>query len=384
MTKILRITEEKPKDKPKSTLAEKVENITGGIKISKPTLDILSKIGIYSANYFPELLSNLYEAKTSIGNAYGAIGFAALDVLSRKNEKFKRLAKVGGYFWYVGEGIYDLTSALIDQENIGAHLGNFALDVSMAYQLGKDMSLLYKSLDTQSEKDKKSGISKDFNEVVSLIKEKFKSKKEIETSEKITSEETTSKKSKSFSKYLLNFGEKSLIAMEFGASAGYGFGKSAFEKIGNYSSNKIENLKENYSEYSKKRAEKIKIKKEKDAQRSKELPDFKGVSFKKKKEILEHLGDCEKNPKFMEKYEIENEYVNFKQKPIDEQIKIMQDKKNYLEKSLDPTKNISLLKKILNFEDIYNLESDLKKVENILWELDIEKKNPQKTINKYL
>ena len=170
----------------------------------------------------------MYEAKTSIGNAYGAIGFAALDVLSRKNEKFKRLAKAGGYFWYVGEGIYDLTSALIDQENIGAHLGNFALDVSMAYQLGKDMSLLYKSLDTQSEKDKKSGISKDFNEVVSLIKEKFKSKKEIETSEKITSEETTSKKSKSFSKYLLNFGEKSLIAMEFGASAGYGFGKSAF------------------------------------------------------------------------------------------------------------------------------------------------------------
>src|SRR3989344_3838674 len=340
MTKILRITEEKPKDKPKSTLAEKVGNITGGIQISKSTLDILSKIGIYSANYFPELLSNLYEAKTSIGNAYGAIGFAALDVLSRKNEKFKRLAKAGGYFWYVGEGIYDLTSALIDQENIGAHLGNFALDVSMAYQLGKDMSLLYKSLDTQSEKDKKSGISKDFNEVVSLIKEKFKSKKEIETSEKITSEETTS--------------------------------------------NKIENLKENYSEYSKKRTEKIKIKKEKDAQRSKELPDFKGVSFKKKKEILEHLGDCEKNPKFMEKYEIENEYVNFKQKPIDEQIKIMQDKKNYLEKSLDPTKNISLLKKILNFEDIYNLESDLKKVENILWELDIEKKNPQKTINKYL
>src|SRR3989338_11119770 len=284
MTKILRITEEKPKDKPKSTLAEKVGNITGGIQISKSTLDILSKIGIYSANYFPELLSNLYEAKTSIGNAYGAIGFAALDVLSRKNEKFKRLAKAGGYFWYVGEGIYDLTSALIDQENIGAHLGNFALDVSMAYQLGKDMSLLYKSLDTQSEKDKKSGISKDFNEVISLIKEKFKSKKEPETSEKITSEETASKeKINYFKKHLLNFGEKSLIAMEFGASAGYGFAKSAFEKIGNYSSNKIENLKENYSEYSKKRTEKIKIKKEKDAQRSKELPDFKGVSFKKKK-----------------------------------------------------------------------------------------------------
>ena len=53
MTKILRITEEKPKDKPKSTLAEKVGNITGGIQISKSTLDILSKIGIYSANYFP-------------------------------------------------------------------------------------------------------------------------------------------------------------------------------------------------------------------------------------------------------------------------------------------------------------------------------------------
>src|SRR3989344_985139 len=222
MTKILRITEEKPKDKPKSTLAEKVGNITGGIQISKSTLDILSKIGIYSANYFPELLSNLYEAKTSIGNAYGAIGFAALDVLSRKNEKFKRLTKVGGYFWYVGEGIYDLTSALIDQENIGAHLGNFALDVSMAYQLGKDMSSLYKSLDTQSKKDKKYGISKDFNEVVSLIKEKFKSKKEIETSEETTSEENTIKEDNYFKKYLSKFGKNALEKIEIGTGIGYG------------------------------------------------------------------------------------------------------------------------------------------------------------------
>src|SRR3990167_6313052 len=161
MVKLIKIAneEDNSKDKEKkskSASTDKTGNITGKISISKPTLDILSKIGIYSANYFPELLSNLYQAKTSIGNAYGAIGFATLDVLAKKNKKFKRLAKFGGYLWYISEGVYDLTHALIDQENIGAHLANFALDVSMAYQLGKDMSSLYGSLG-KSKKDTKSG-----------------------------------------------------------------------------------------------------------------------------------------------------------------------------------------------------------------------------------
>ena len=379
------MTDKKQENNPRITLTDKLESITGKIKISKSTGDILSKIGIYSVNYFSGLLSNLYQAKTSVGNAYGAIGYATLDVLLKKNEKFKRLTKCGGYFWYIGEGVYDLTSALIDQENMWAHLGNFALDVSMAYQLGKDMGSLYKLLETQSEMDKKSGISKDIKDVVSLIKEKFKSKKEIETSEETPSKENAKKEdnSKNLKKYLSDFGKGSLKTMELGVGAGYGFGKSVFEKIRNYSSNKIEKLKENYSEYSVKRAEKIKINKERAMQRSREFSGFKEVSLKKKKEILEHLGDFEKNPKFMKKYEIENEYINFKKKPIDEQIKIMQDKKSSLEKSLNPLENISLLEKIWHFEYIYNIKSDLKEVEKILWGLDVEKKNPNDKLSKY-
>jgi len=377
MTKIIKIPNEEEKSKDK--LTPKVENAFEKIKISKPTLDILSKIGVYSINYFPELFSKLYQVQNSIGNAYGAIGFATLDVLSKKNKKFKRLTKFGGYLWYVGEGIYDLTSALTDQENAGVHLGNFALDVSMAYQLGKDMGSLYRELDTQSKDDKKSGISKDLEEIVSFIKEKFKSKKEIKTSE-----ETTSEKSGSLKKYLLNFGEKSLLTMELGAGIGYGFGKGAFEK-----------LKENYSEYSKKRAEKSKIKKEikikekekrtavEDEEREKtHFSSDKSTPLKKKKQILKCLEDCEKNPKFMKNYEIENEYVKFKQKPIDEQIKIVQNRDNSLRKSLNQIGNAPLLKRIFNVEETFDMNLELKRIENILWELDIEKKN--RPIQKYL
>ena len=79
MTKIIKIPNEEEKSKDK--LTPKVENAFEKIKISKPTLDILSKIGVYSINYFPELFSKLYQVQNSIGNAYGAIGFATLDVL---------------------------------------------------------------------------------------------------------------------------------------------------------------------------------------------------------------------------------------------------------------------------------------------------------------
>ena len=148
------------------------------MKKIKSNENLLTRIGIYSANYFPELFSNLYKAKTSIGNAYGAMGFAAFRCSCKKNTPLKRLAKSGGYLWYVGEGVYDLGLALTDQENVWAHLGNFALDVSMAYQLVKDMGSLYKELnENKPGENKRLGISKDLGSVVSFIKEKFPQKR---------------------------------------------------------------------------------------------------------------------------------------------------------------------------------------------------------------
>ena len=363
MGKIIKIatnTENKKEDKPKGTLTEKVGNITGGIEISKSTVDILSKIGIYSANYFPELLSNLYNAKTAIGNAYGAIGYATLDVLVKKNKKFKRLAKFGGYLWYIGEGVYDLTSALIDQENIGAHLANFALDVSMAYQLGKDMSSLYGSLG-KSKKDTKSGVGKDLEEIVSFIKETFKSKKETET-------ETTSEKSKGLGKYLSDFGKNALRTIELGVGVGYGLGKSAFEKI-----------KENYNIRAEKAKERKKIENEEKAKA--EISSNKNVSLEKKKEVLKY---CGKNPGVMRKYKIEEEYNVFKQKPIKEQINIIKDKKNSLNDEFNQMKQAPWIERINNSIDIFNAKLTLKKIEKILHELDIEEKNQSNPINKYL
>ena len=373
----------KSKEESKNTLTEKVKDKIGKIQISKSTGDLLSKIGIYSVNYFPELLSNLYQAKTSIGNAYGAIGFAALDVLARKNTSFKRLSKFGGYLWYVGEGIYDLTLALNDQENVSTHLGNFALDVSMAYQLGKDMGSLYKELnENKLGEDKKLGVSKDLGEIVSFFKGKFRkvddlyekivSEKDDDSEEKDNSKEDDSK---SFKNRLSNFGKNALTTMELGVGMGYGFGKSAFEK-----------LKENYSVYRTKRKESNELKKIKNekirqerAEQKIKNADLDEVSFKKKKEILEYLGDCEKNPKFMEKYEIENEYANFKQKPIDEQIQIMVEEKDSLKKKIKQMEIAPLTKRISNAFYIFDTKSELKGIEEILWELDVEKKNPPKT-----
>ena len=84
----------------------------------------------------------------------------------------------------------------------------------------------------------------------------------------------------------------------------------------------------------------------------------------------------------MKNYEIENEYVKFKQKPIDEQIKIVQNRDNSLRKSLNQIGNAPLLKRIFNVEETFDMNLELKRIENILWELDIEKKN--RPIQKYL
>ena len=370
------------KDKPKNIAIEKVKDKTGKLieemknnEWLNSNANLLSRIGIYSVNYGSGLLSKIYKAPTEIGNSYGVIGFAALDVLAKKNTPFKRLAKTGGYLWYVGEGIYDLTLALVDQDNVWAHLGNFALDVSMAYQLGKDSGALYKKLETESKEDKKFGISKDLESIVSFFKENLKKfKKEDKPLEAGISEKDNSK---SFKEYLSNFGKDVLIYTEIGVGAGYGFGKSVFEE-----------LKENYSVYKTKRKEKNELKKIRDEKIKQERAEqkiknagFEEVSFRKKKEILEYL---RQNPNFMRKYEIENEYSKFKQKPIKEQIQIMTDKKNSFNDEFIQMKNAPWIKRFTNSSYISYNKSALKRIEKILWELDIEEKNLQPGIKKYL
>ncbi|MDP2672430.1 MAG: hypothetical protein Q8O84_01315 [Nanoarchaeota archaeon] len=355
------------KDKSKNTLAEKIKGISNEIKPDLESREII-KLGIYGLNYSSGLLSKIYNAPIEIGNAYGAVGFWALDALARtlgfKDTKTNTALHFGGHLFYFSSCVYDLSLALNDKGNVWTHLGNFALDLTMMYQLGKDALKL----------SEKKGL--EFKEYLKYFKPKKDSDKtknpEGKTSDK-------KENSKSFKEYLSDFGEKSLFAMELGAGMGYGFGKNAFEK-----------LKENYSEYSKKisivnRAKRIKkIRKNKEKEKAFILSN-KDVSFKKKYKILEHLEDCGKNPVFMEKYEIENEYANFKKKPIDEQIKIMTDKKDSFNKELKQMENSPWIKRFYNSSYISHTKSNLKRIEEILRELDIEEKNPpQRAIDKYL
>jgi len=390
----------KPEDNQEKTqtLANKLVETTKKIEISAPTKDLLTRIGTYSINYFPELLSKIYKAPIEIGNAYGAIGFAALDVLARKNTPFKRLAKLGGYLWYVGEGIYDLTLALTDRDNVWAHLGNFALDVTMVYHLGKDMASLYQKSGEDSDKDKKFGIRKDLESVVSFFKEKasilkenFK-EKENKSSEKSDSDKSNNFKVK-FKEYLSSFGKGIGQGVGYGMSAGYSFGKSAFEKLNeNYSVYRTN--KNKLAEAKKIKKEKIKHEKEEQKIKQNELTEkikhekeeqkiintgFENVSFTNKKEILEFLEIPGKNPHFMKGYEIENEYFNFKQKPIQEQMQIIQERQKKFTNAKIQTEILPWTAKILNYSTISKIKNSLKKLDKILYELEIEEKNPNRS-----
>src|SRR3989344_3002854 len=383
----------KPEDNQEKTqtLANKLVETTKKIEISAPTKDLLTRIGTYSINYFPELLSKIYKAPIEIGNAYGAIGFAALDVLARKNTPFKRLAKLGGYLWYVGEGIYDLTLALTDRDNVWAHLGNFALDVTMVYHLGKDMASLYQKSGEDSDKDKKFGIRKDLESVVSFFKEKasilkenFK-EKENKSSEKSDSDKSNNFKVK-FKEYLSSFGKGIGQGVGYGMSAGYSFGKSAFEKLNeNYSVYRTN--KNKLAEAKKIKKEKIKHEKEEQKIKQNELTEkikhekeeqkiintgFENVSFTNKKEILEFLEIPGKNPHFMKGYEIENEYFNFKQKPIQEQMQIIQERQKKFTNAKIQTEILPWTAKILNYSTISKIKNSLKKLDKILYELEIQ------------
>ena len=372
----------------------KVEVITpkkdNPIEYLKRNKDLLSKIGIYSANYFGELFTKINNASYTIGNAYGAVGYLTLDLLVQnqpqlKKNKLNRLSRVGGSLFYLGAGAYNLVSALIGdwQENVASAL----FDFSMSYQLDRDVRGLYNELRKGKKEVLKQNAITDLKEILGFKSEKDSSKAQSLGGK--TSEGSPIKKdnSKSFREHLSFFGKNALTTMELGVGAGYGFGKSAFEK-----------LKENYSIYKKKRKESTelkekiverakrikKIRKERVAQeiaqKNRESLGFEKVSFKKKKQFL----FCyEENPDFMKKYEIENKYFELKKKPIDEQIQFMKDKKNSLEKGLAQIKRASWIKRFSNSAYISEIKSDLKKLREISWELDIEKKN-LRPIDKYL
>ncbi|MEK6824095.1 MAG: hypothetical protein AABY06_03610 [Nanoarchaeota archaeon] len=346
------------KEKPKIELTNKSKNSL--IEKIKSNENLLTRIGIYGANYFPELFSNLYKAKTSIGNAYGAIGFAALDVLARKNTPFKRLAKSGGYLWYVGEGVYDLGLALTDQENVWAHLGNFALDVSMAYQLVKDMGSLYKELnENKPGENKRLGISKDLGSVVSFIKEKFPPEKKEDKSVK--------ENPKKFKEYLSNFGKeissgvKSVLMKTsqnfgYGAGVGYGFGKGTIEK-----------LAENYSAYRTKRKELNELKKINDEKQVLKKPNKKKVfssEEKDAKDFLENVyGFDDDNLTYVQNYE------KYMQTPLEARIEDFERTQKFL-------KNFSFIEKITDKGYGRRLKNVKKALDEFYHEKNLNAPNP--------
>lgn len=119
------------------------------------------------------------------------------------------------------------------------------------------------------------------------------------------------------------------------------------------------------------------MKKLKNKEQSKKLKTagFEETSLKKKKEFLLYLDASGKNPNFMKNYEIENEYGNFKQKPVKEQIQIVKEKRNYFEDGLKQMKSASWRKRFNNYFAISDAKSTLKKLDKILFELEVEEKN---------
>ncbi len=374
-SKANQIIELTPKNKsPEKSKEDKTDSSSEDF-ISKHS-DLLTRIGVYSLNIGSRYLSEAYKAKESvenlvkdsieIGNFYGALGFATLDVLAGKNSKFKRLSKFGGYLFYIGSCGYDLISGLNDWDNLWPNLGNFALDVTMAYQLGKDTGSLYKELDGESQKETKFGISKDLEGIVSFF---TGSDKENKSSGEGGKTEPDSKSK--LKDYLSALGKGIGYGFSSGTIAGFSFGKSAFEK-----------LSENYSVYKTEQKESNKLKKVKDEEIKKQRAEqkiknagFEETSLKKKKEILFYLDEKGKNPNFMKNYEIENAYGDFKQKPVKEQIQIITDKRNYFENGLKQMKSVSWGKRFWNSSEISYTKSALKKLDKILFELEVEEKN---------
>jgi len=300
----------------KKIIDAKTEN---SFQISEKNKNLFSKIGTYSVNILGEVLSNYYKLTPTIGNGYGATIFSTLDVLAgNKNNKFQRLTKSAGFVWYVGECVYDIVSVLNGEYN---SLANFPLDVSMAWHLGAEQRKLYTKAG-KKEDDTAYSLRKDLEEILKYFMPKEDSTK-IQDLEKKTSDK-----------------------------------KNYFQGIKDYFSN-VFILKDTLSNEEKARANFLSDKR---------------VSLKDKKQFLYHYGE---DATFMKNYEIENKYSELKQKPIDEQIKTMQDKKSSLEKTLVQRKNASLFKKIWESGYISDIKSELKKVNEILWELDIEKKNPK-------
>lgn len=111
----------------------------------------LSKILIYGGNFIFPSLTNILRNNTSISlnpnlaNPYGAIFYGGLDLLGTLSDKIKestftRLAKVAGFGYYGVSTSLDLFSIA------GGNYNGFAelpFDMSMAYQLGKDVFSAY-------------------------------------------------------------------------------------------------------------------------------------------------------------------------------------------------------------------------------------------------
>ncbi|MBI2003886.1 hypothetical protein HYS72_00275 [Candidatus Pacearchaeota archaeon] len=330
-------------DNPKNPSADKIKGIYEKIGISKSTGDVLSKIGIYGANYAAYLYGKIAQKTNLIGNAYGVVGYLTLDLLVQNQEqlkgtKFNRLARVGGSLFYLGAGAYSLASALTGdwQGDVASAL----FDFSMSYQLDKDARELYSKLNSgEKAKSEKNAIT-DLEEIFIPKKDSAKP----QDLERKTSEE-----------------------------------KNYFQEIKEYFGEKIQDFKENYKIRAEKAKERKKIEKEEKAKAS--LVSG-GMSLKKKKQFLVHY---EEDPDFMKKYEIENKYSELKKKPIDEQMQFMENKKNSLEKNLARIKRASWIKRFSNSVYISEIKSELKELKEILWELDIEKKNPpQRPIDKFL
>ncbi len=148
-------------------------------KISENAKAAVSKLVVYGGNY-----ATNFATSGAIGNAYEAIAFGVFDALTGSNNtKLHRLTKSAGYVFYVGSCAVDLYSALKGDHSM--NFGQFACDLSMALQLGRDAKKLYAS---SHAKDNGISIKNDIKSIkddVSKWKEKRREIREARRLEKL-------------------------------------------------------------------------------------------------------------------------------------------------------------------------------------------------------
>jgi hypothetical protein len=101
--------------------------------------ELVEKLGIYGGNYLAWPIGNYIQEGLNLGNPYGAILYAAVDLISSGKDKFtngiNNLVKVGGGVFYFGRTIKNLVE--FAQGDIEG-LVDFPFNATMLYTSVKD------------------------------------------------------------------------------------------------------------------------------------------------------------------------------------------------------------------------------------------------------